>query len=74
MGFLAGGELPQGRVAKWRQLQVVAPCLSWVDQSLLALSCAVIRNLDHGHIQGSLILMPSNNAHPSWLGRGPPQS
>jgi hypothetical protein len=70
MIFSAGREVPQGPVAKSRQVHGAAPCLCWLNQRFFESLCAVIRNLLHRHIQGSLILMPSNNAHPSVARKG----
>jgi hypothetical protein len=70
MDFSVGSDYPQGNIAKWRQTQVTTPCLSRDSQSLLGLSCAVIRNIDQSHIQGGLTFTPANIAHSVVTGKG----
>jgi hypothetical protein len=48
----------------------MTPCLSRVSQSLLRLSCAVIRNIDQSHIQGGLAVTPVDIAHSVVAGKG----
>jgi hypothetical protein len=74
MGFSVGRDDPQGHIAKWKQPQVTTPCLSRVSQSLLGLSCAVIRNIDQSHIPGGLTVTPADIAHSVVAGKEPPQA